>query len=78
MSNSSDPDQGHYVGPDLGQNCLQRYNQRTTLVGSIIPDKTHFTTAKNCYLFFVSQKVMVLAIILLHPIEGVVTLQIFI
>ena len=25
MSNSLDPDQArHYVGPDLGQNCLQR------------------------------------------------------
>ena len=72
MSNSLDPDQEHFVRPDLGQNCS----------GSIILDKTHFTTAKNCYLFFISQKVtvihVVLAIILLHPIKGVVTLQIFI
>ena len=24
MSNSLDPDQAHFVGPDLGPDCLQR------------------------------------------------------
>ena len=31
MSNSLDPDQArHYVGPDLGQNCLQRLSADDT------------------------------------------------
>ena len=33
MLNSLDPDQARYfVGPDLGTNCLQRYQQTTLLV----------------------------------------------
>ena len=35
MSNSLDPDQArHYVGPDLGQNCLQSYQQKTKVATS--------------------------------------------
>ena len=31
MSNSSDPDQaGHFVGPDLDTNCLQRSADNTS------------------------------------------------
>ena len=36
MSNSLDPDQAiHFVGPDLGPNCLQRLSayQKSLLVG---------------------------------------------
>ena len=40
MSNSLDPDQtGHFVGPDLGPNCLQRLSaddQKMTLIGKAL------------------------------------------
>ena len=30
MSNSLNPDKAqHFVGPDLGSNCLQKYQQRS-------------------------------------------------
>ena len=35
MSNSLDTDQApHFVGPDLGPNCLQRFQQRTKIAAS--------------------------------------------
>ena len=35
VSNSLDPDQaGHLVGPDLGQNCLQRSTKDDTSIGN--------------------------------------------
>ena len=35
MSNSLDPDQArHFVGPDLGSNCLQSYQQTTKVATS--------------------------------------------
>ena len=35
VSNSLDPDQArHFVGPDLGPNCLQRFQQKTKVTAS--------------------------------------------
>ena len=42
MSNNLDPDQArHFVGPDLGPNCLQKINrqQKSPLVGKEINTK---------------------------------------
>ena len=45
MSNSLDPDQaGHFVGPDLGRNCLQRLSAGGTymdcaLIGPVMQKK---------------------------------------
>ena len=45
LSNSLDPDQaGHFVGPDLGLNCLQRLSADDRSRQSI---QELFTTSKN-------------------------------
>ena len=42
MSNSLDPDQGrHFLGPDLGLNCLQRFSADKTSVQRVKETMTH-------------------------------------
>ena len=47
VSNTMDPDQaGHFVGPDLGPNCLQRLSavNKFVLRGQRVKYKTTFVT----------------------------------
>ena len=64
LSNSLDPDQaGHFVGPDLGLNCLQRLSADDRRRQSI---QELFTTSKNPTLPLALFILMIFPYILIH------------
>ena len=48
MSNSLDPDQAcHFVGPDLGTNCLQRLSEETLKADNVLNFCNHRKDPQN-------------------------------